>query len=158
MATEGRSLLEIAATTAQVLSVVAGVVISVRSFNASQDRDAVARIREADARCLEARKPFLTLRQTLYNEAVTSAAVLVNPEVHTADELLTAKKKFRDLYVAELSMVESPEVATAMVALAKIIDPPLVTFTGPQKLAFDLSKVLGKTYAEDWNWKKKCTD
>ena len=115
MASERKSTLEIAATTAQVLSVVVGVVISVLSFNATRKK------KEAEARRLEAAKPFLTLRQNVYTEAVKAAAVLANPEVHTPEELASAKKRFRDLYVAELSMVESQEVASKMVALASLI-------------------------------------
>ena len=142
MAYEGRSLLEIAATTTQVLSVVVGVVISVLSFNASRDRDAEARISDAKKRCIEANKPLLALRQTLYSEAAANAAVLVN-RLRPPEELATAKAKFRDLYVATLSMVEDKEVATAMVALAKTIDPELANFTGEQGLAYRLAQALG---------------
>ena len=143
MASESKSPVEIAATTAQVLSVVVGVVISVLSFNATRDK-------EAEARRLEAAKPFLTLRQNVYTEAVKAAAVLANPEVHTPKELASAKKRFRDLYVAELSMVESQEVASRMVALASLIDPPLASFTPAQQAAYNLSHALRDTYISSW--------
>src|SRR5688500_6929747 len=89
--------------TAQVFSVVIGVVISVLSFNATRDK-------EAEARRIEASKPFLELRQKLYMEAVKAAAILANREGYTDQEIASAKRRFRELYVAELSMVESPEV------------------------------------------------
>ena len=143
MATEGKSRLELAATTAQVASVVVGVVISVLSFNATRDK-------EAEARRLEAARPFLQLRQNIYTEAVKAAAVLGNPEVHTVEELATAKKRFRALYVAELSMVESQEVAAKMVALASVIDPPLAAFTPAQQAAYNLSHALRDTYVSSW--------
>ncbi len=143
MASERKSALQVAATTAQVLSVVAGVVISVLSFNATREK-------EAEARRLEAAKPFLTLRQDLYTEAVKAAAVLANPEVHTPEELGSARKRFRNLYVAELSMVESREVASKMVELASIIDPPLASFTPAQQAAYNLSHALRDTYVTSW--------
>ena len=143
MSSENKSALELFGTTAQVLSVVVGVVISVLSFNA-------ARTKEAEARRLEAAKPFLTLRQNVYTDAVKQAAILANPEIHTQDELTVAKKRFRDLYVAELSMVESNEVATKMVKLASVIDPPLANFTPAQQAACDLSHALRDTYVASW--------
>jgi hypothetical protein len=93
----------------QAVSVVTGVVISVLSFNWT--------------RLKEAQKPFLELRQKLYMEAVQQAGILANPSDHTADEMKAARRRFRELYVAELSMVESPWVETKMVELAKQIDP-----------------------------------
>jgi hypothetical protein len=143
MSSENKSALELFATTAQVLSVVVGVVISVMSFNA-------ARAKEAEARRLEAAKPFLTLRQNLYADAVKQAAILANPEIHTQEELTAARKRFRDLYVAELSMVESATVETKMKELASVIDPPLATFTPAQDAAYNLSHALRDTFVASW--------
>jgi len=94
------STLGIVFTTVQVLSVVTGVVISVLRFN-------VTRKKEAEARKLEAAKPFYTLRQSLYGDAVKAAGVLSNPEVHTEEQVALARTRFRELYVAELSMGRS---------------------------------------------------
>jgi hypothetical protein len=127
----------------QVLSVVVGVVFSVISFN-------YTRAKEAEARRWEAARPFLTLRQALYIEAVKAAAVLANPEVHSPEEHAAAKKRFRDLYVAELSMVESPEVAKEMIKLASVIDPPLAKFTPEQNAAYELSQALRDSYVPSW--------
>lgn len=132
----------------QVVSVVVGVVISVCSFNA-------ARVREAEAREFEAAKPFYTLRQNLYADAVKAAGVLANPEVHTSEELAKAKTRFRELYVAELSMVEAPEVESKMMALAKQLDPELQTFTAAQHSAYDLAHALGDTFSFDWKVNRK---
>ena len=148
MSSENKSALELFGTTAQVLSVVVGVVISVLSFNA-------ARTKEAEARRLEAAKPFLTLRQNVYTDAVKQAAILANPEVHTQDELTAARKRFRDLYVAELSMVESKTVESTMVKLASVIDPPLATFTPAQQAAYDLAHALRDTYVASWGLDEK---
>jgi hypothetical protein len=130
-------------TTVQIVSVVVGVVLSVWTFN-------TARVKEAEARKLEAAKPFLTLRQELYREALKVAGVLANPELHSADEMKAARKRFRELYVAELSMVETKEVATHMAELADVIDPDLRNFTDAQKAAYRLSQELRKSFAASW--------
>jgi hypothetical protein len=128
---------------AQVVSVAVAVVISVLSFNATRQT-------EAQAREFEASKPFLELRQSRYNEALKAAAVLANPDTHTATELSDAKKRFRDLYVAELSMVEAPEVEAKMVALAAEIDPELTRLTNAQRAAYDLAHALRDSFVTSW--------
>ena len=138
-----KSPLETISATVQILSVVAGVVISVLSFNAAREK-------EAEARELEAAKPFYTLRQNLYAEAVKAAGVLSNPEVHTEEEIAKSRSRFRELYVAELSMVEAPEVEEKMKALARQIDPALLTMTEAQKAAYHLAHALRDTFAHSW--------
>nr|WP_320015706.1 hypothetical protein [uncultured Desulfobacter sp.] len=54
--TETKIKMEVLASTVQVLSVVAGVVISVLSFNTT-------RLKEAETRALEADRPFVELRR-----------------------------------------------------------------------------------------------
>ena len=148
MSTKSKSLIEVLATSAQVISVVVAVAISVLSFNASRDK-------EAEARKLEAAKPFLVLRQNLYTEAVKAAAILSNPEVHTGKELAAAKRRFRELYVAELSMVESKEVEGKMKALAEALDPALTELTDAQRAAYNLAHALRDTFVESWGIAKK---
>lgn len=131
------------ATTAQVASVVAGVVISILSFNATREK-------EADARKIEAAKPYLTLRQSLYLEALKAAATLANPATHTADEIGAARKRFRDLYVAELSMVEERSVEEKMVALAGEIDSELLKLTPAQQATYNLAHALRDSFVLDW--------
>ncbi len=143
MANNERSTMELLAQTVQVLSVVAGVVISILSFNATRDK-------EAEARRTEAMKPFLQIRQERYMEAVKSAAVLADPDTHNADELLAAKKRFRELYIAELSMVESPEVEGSMVGLATAVDPELITLTPAQQADYNLAHALRDSFVASW--------
>ena len=137
---EGKTTLELIATTVQVLSVVAGVVVSVLSFN-------VTRQKEADARRQEAEKPFVELRRTVYLETVKTAAIIANPEDRTPGEVAKAKRRFRELYVAELSMVEAPDVARKMVELAAAVDPELRQLSPAQRAALDLAHALGESYA-----------
>lgn len=138
---EPKSKLELVASTVQVLSVVVGVVLSVLSFNS-------ARLKEAEARKIEAEKPFQELRRTVYLEAVKNAAILANPEGRTAEELLKARRRFRELYVAELSMVEDSSVAERMIDLAKAVDKELRSLSEPQRAALQLAQALGESYAK----------
>jgi len=131
------------ATFIQVLSVVAGVLISILSFNAAREK-------EATARQAEAARPFLEARQKLYMEAVKAAGVLANPEIHTPEEMAASKKRFRELYVAELSMVEAQSVEISMASFAGVIDPELRKFTPAQRAAFDLSHALRDSFAASW--------
>jgi hypothetical protein len=144
----GKSAMELVATTVQVISVVVGVVISVLSFNDTRSKEALART-------IEAQKPFLELRQKLYLEALKQAAILATPNDHSAAELKAARSRFRELYVAELSMVEAPEVEGKMKALAGTIDPELTNFTDAQTAAYHLSHALRDSFVEDWNIKKR---
>ena len=127
----------------QVIGVVVGLVLSVFSFNA-------ARKKEAEARKLEAAKPFYELRQKLYTDVVKTAATLANPSTHTAEEIEVARKRFRALYVAELSMVEASGVERKMMELASQVDPELLTFTPAQNAAYDLAHALRDSFAFDW--------
>jgi len=143
-----KSPLEVFATTVQVMSVVAGVVISVMSFNATREK-------EAEARELEAAKPFFTLRQNLYSEAVKAAGVLANPEVHSKEEIANSRKRFRELYVAELTMVEAKEVEATMKAMAASVDPDLLKMTKAQIAAYNLAHALRDTFANSWKVKSQ---
>jgi hypothetical protein len=115
---DAKSLLEFV----QALFIVLGFLFTIYSFN-------MARRKDAEARKLEAARPFLQLRQSLYTEALRAAATLANPTVHTDAEMQGARRRFRNLYVAELSMVEPPGVEHQMVELARQIDPELLKFT-----------------------------
>lgn len=137
-----KSKLEVAASTVQVLSVVVGVVISVLSFNSAREKEALARITEA-------RKPLQELRRSVYVEAIKTAAVIATPLDRPPSEITKAKRRFRELYVAELSMVELPGVEASMVAFAKIVDPMLLVLTPPQHAAYELSHTLRDSYISD---------
>ena len=136
---EPRNKVELLTSTVQVLSVVAGVVISVLSFNAT-------RLKEAEVRTLEADRPFVELRRTTYLEAVKTAAIIANPEGRSPEELSKAKRRFRELYVAELTMVEDRDVETKMVMLAKAVDPELAQLTEGQRAALELARALKPGY------------
>ena len=109
---EPKTRLELIASTVQVLSVVVGVVLSVFSFNHTRQK-------EADARRLEAEKPLAELRRTIYLETAKTAAIIANPADRPASDVVAAKRRFRELYVSELSMVETADVAAKMVDLGR---------------------------------------
>jgi hypothetical protein len=161
--------LEVAAKFVQVMSVIVGVVISVLSFSAARRADAQVRDKEAEARLLELRRyydqrtdelrkqqaeaarPFLALRQQRYAEVVEAAAVLANAGDHSPADLAKAKKRFRQLYVAELSLVEAQGVEQAMIDLATAVDPPLTRFTPAQNSAYRLAHALRDSLVRSWN-------
>jgi hypothetical protein len=142
----------------QVVSIVIGVVISVLSFNSARTAEAVARQAEAEKRQAEAAKPFIDLRQKLYLEAVQTAAILANPETHDPDELQKAKKRFRELYVAELSLVEAVAVEDDMMDLAGAVDPELQKFTAAQSAAYKLAHALRDSLKKSWKFDKDVVD
>ena len=118
---------------------------SILSFNSAREK-------EAEARKFEATKPFLELRQKLYTEAVKSAAVLSNPATHSEAEVAAARQRFRDLYVTELSMVESHDVEERMQAFAAVVDKELTTFTPAQHAAYQLAHALRDSFVAGWQY------
>jgi hypothetical protein len=170
------SRLDAASKLIQVVSVVVGVIITVLSFNAARQTEARARVAEAETRKLdqkkyddqrrdeaakkqaEAARPFLELRQKLYLEAVQAAGVLGNPEDHTPDEMAKARKRFRELYVAELSLVEGVGVEGGMVALARAVDPKLLEMSKEQLAAYKLAHALRDSLVKSWKLDEELVD
>ncbi len=142
-------MLETASKLVQVLAVVSGVVVSVLSFNGARLKEAEAREKETVTRRIEAARPFVELRQKLYRETLENAAILANADIHSADEVAKARKRFRNLYVAELSMVEIAKVEGAMVQLVKTLDPDLVKMSAQQQAALALAHTIGASFVEN---------
>ena len=129
---------------------VAGVVISVLSFNATRQQSLQTQNNEMLTRRLEVAKPFLELRQKLYMEALKTASILSAPEGRTEEELRTARRRFRELYVTELSMVEPRGVESSMVELARQIDPKLLKLDPAQSAAYNLAHALRDSFTAEW--------
>lgn len=165
------SRLDLVSKTVQVISVVIGVVISVVSFNYTRQKDADARLAEAQAREFEARKyydqradqadkqqieaakPFLELRQQRYMEAIQAAAVLASPKEHLSDEIRKAQKRFWELYWAELSMVEETTVEGAMMEFGNSIKH---TEPNEQQIAaYKLAHALRNSLVNSWGIAEK---
>ena len=149
-------MLDTIAKAVQVLSIVAGVVISVLSFNDTRNKEAEARVAQAEAARLESAKPFLELRQKLYMETLKAAGVLSSPDLHDAKEISDARKRFRELYVTELSMVECPNVEVSMRNLAEAIDKDVTQFTEAQSAAFQLAHDLRDSFVLSWEVQQAC--
>jgi hypothetical protein len=128
-----------------------GVLISVLSYNAARQSESLAR--EA-----EAKKPFLELRQKVYLEAVRTAAILANSGEHTDEEVANARKRFRELYVAELSLVEGIEVEGSMKALAGEVDEKLLHLSDEQKAAYHLAHALRDSLRNSWGFSESVID
>ena len=151
-----------------VISVIVGIVFSIISFNDARQKDALARQAEArtrefelkkyydeqrhqsDQAAVEAAKPFLELRQKLYLEAIQNAGVLVNPTNHTSPELTKATKRFWELYWAELCIVESKEVETAMIGLGDLIADTSAPPRDRQRASVKLAHVLRDSLIKSW--------
>lgn len=136
---EPKSTFERTLSFIQVMAIVGGVVVSLMNINAT-------RVRELEARAREADEPFVDLRRKMYLEAVRTGVVLANHDGYTEDELKKARLRFRELYVAELSMVEDRDVEKQMVALARLVDPSLLELSDAQIKALDLAKALKPGY------------
>ena len=101
-----------------ILVAVAGGLWTLNSYfdnqrQASQIEQA-ARVREERNQLLQAQQPFLEHRWKAYIETSSVAGALV--VLDTADPSWTnARKRFWELYWSELAMVETPDVASAMV-------------------------------------------
>ena len=138
------SLLKQVLATVQIVSVAGGVVVSVLQFSAAQKAQAQAQKAQARAQCIEAQQPFWELRQKVYAEAAKAAASIANAKPEAVE---AAKQRFRDLYVAELTMVEDAIVERRMVQLAEAVDPELRNLNPGQRAALNLAKALGESFS-----------
>lgn len=157
MAENQANNLETISRLVQVLSVVAGVTISVFSFNQARTNEANARRAELEKRQIEASRPFLELRQKRYVEAVDAASVLASPEVHSKEELDIAKKRFLELYWGSLSMVEEAQVESKMMDMAWSLD--FIEHKGekpsPQEAVYRLSHAVRDSLLDSWGVTKQ---
>ncbi|WBM73024.1 hypothetical protein OH773_21930 (plasmid) [Buttiauxella sp. WJP83] len=153
--THQKTNFELVMSTIQVLSVVAGVILSVLKYTDALNKETEVRLKEASDRAIEANRPFIELRRIVYLEAVKTAAIIAIPEGRSTDELNKAKRRFQELYIAELSMVEDDNVARSMVALAQNVDPELINLTPAQNSALKLAHALKCGYQHS-NTDQKC--
>ena len=126
---------------AQSLSIIAGIAVSVVTYWSTREKESLTRRIEAQA-------PFLKLRQQRYVEIGEVVAKLVSnaPE---SEDYKKAKTRFRELYIVELTMVESPEVASQMVKLARFVDPKLLELQPQERIALDLAGALQRSFSSD---------
>ena len=144
--------------TVQVLSIVAGVVVTVLSFNQARKQEADAQQSEAAKQQLEAAKPFLDCASdyilTLYSRQRFSLIQRCTQRTSWKQP----RKRFRELYVAELSMVEGANVEAEMVQVARAVDPDLLKLSPAQKAAYDLAHALRNSLVTSWNVDEKIVD
>jgi hypothetical protein len=159
MAEANPSRLETYAKLTQVVSVVIGVVISVVTIGFTLHKEADTRRieaqkladqreAEAHARTIEAIKPFLQLRQTYYLEAIKAAAVLASPLDHTREQIGQAKRRFWELYWAELALVDTQNVASTMKGVGDVAD--LRKPTPLQEATADFAHALRDSLLQSW--------
>jgi hypothetical protein len=73
-------------------------------------------------------------------------------------EAKKARTRFRQLYVAELSLVEARSVEAAMRELAQAVDPQLIPLTKEQRAAYDLAHALRNSLARSWGLEETIID
>ena len=99
-----------------VLTYVEGLNDEARTRRDQAEREMTARAEQAQrdvvARVFEARKPFLTLQLERYEETAKIAGLLAVPD--GTDAWVKSFHRFEQLFWAELTMVEDPEVSSAM--------------------------------------------
>ncbi|MFO0941762.1 MAG: hypothetical protein U0930_13480 [Pirellulales bacterium] len=139
--TEAPSRIDAWSKLIQALSVIIGVAVSVVTYYSAREKEALARQIEAQA-------PFLKLRQERYVEIGQVVATLVSHEPQTK-EYASALTRFRELYIIQLTMVESPEVASKMVELAHEIDPSLLNLKKSERIALGLAGALQRSFCGD---------
>lgn len=75
--------------------------------------------------------------------------MLADPARHTADEIKAAKKRFWELYWAELSMVENEEVESKMVVMKDALKPT-ANLADRQQAALELARAIRDSMARSW--------
>lgn len=137
-----------------VLTAVVGGVWAVSMFVAAQ-RDATQKAARqaadtAQARLIEAQKPFLDKQLELYVRASKAVGTLITAEKNVSADSpwATAEREFLSLFWAELPMVENTGVETAMVN----VRDSLVTGEKSQleKRAYCLGHAIRQSIEEGW--------
>ncbi len=105
-----------------------------------------------------AMKVELELRQRIYLEAVQTAGVLATPDAHSEAEVKEAKKRFRELYVTDLTLVEGGDVENGMMGLASEVDPEITNLTAAQQAAYQLAHALRNSLVKSWGMDPKLVD
>ena len=95
-----------------IISIISGFVISIMNYRIVQEK-------ESESRKIEAAKPFLELRQTIYLEALKNASILASKDVHTEDEVIQARKRFSELFWSEAGLIEESSIERDMIAIAE---------------------------------------
>ena len=116
---------------AGLAAVILGIFISIEGYNDAKVKDAVARgqeaearLKEAEARKVEAHKPSIELRKNRYLEILKVVGEIAAQD-QDPEKLKAAKRRFWELYWAELSLVEDSQIEGTMVELGKLIDPSM---------------------------------
>jgi hypothetical protein len=120
------------------LSVMVGIWLSVASFADTRQKDAETRQKDADSRAKEAEarlredatrrqellQPGLELRRRRYLDILSTLGKIAAYE-QDPKTLVEAKRRFWELYWADLSLVEDDDVKTAMEELGGMLDSNL---------------------------------
>jgi hypothetical protein len=139
-----------------VVAAVVGAIWSVSIYVDGQREAAEKRSREiadaAQTRLIEAQKPFLDKQLELYVRASKAAGILLVTKGSTP-EWLTAYREFQSLFWAELPMVESATVETAMVNLREALiryEFDVTFVTEVEKRSYCLGHAIRQSMQDSW--------
>ena len=116
---------------ATVIAVCIGIFSSIAAFNdakrneaVARDQEALARQKEAEAREAEAMRPFIEMKRQRYVEILQVVGTLAAPDQDPV-KTTKAKRRFWELYWAELTLVEDKDIEKAMKDLGALFEPNL---------------------------------
>jgi hypothetical protein len=124
------------------VSVVIGVVMTVMNLK-------LAREKEAISRKIEAAKPFLELRQTLYLDALKNASILASKDLHTEEEVINARKRFAELFWGECSLIQESSIEADMIAIADS-ENLRDSITPTQRASYALAHSMRESLIKSW--------
>lgn len=146
MTEESRNRPELVIKAVGPLLVLAGLIFGVIQFQATAKLD-----REAAQR--DAKKPFYEQQLALYLEATDVTSKISAP--FSEDDKRAAVLRFWQLYWGQLALVESPEVASAMVSFKNVLVDTTLTDEERATLLRDktisLAHKCRNSLKESWN-------
>jgi hypothetical protein len=157
MTEESRNRIELFIKAIGPLLVLAGLVFGVIQFQTTAELDREARenqyIQTLEEAQREAKKPFYEEQLALYLEATNVTSRIAVPL--NEDDKRRAIVRFWQLYWGQLALVESPEVASAMVAFKEVLqDTSLSEEIREKELkkhTINLARKCRDSLRESWN-------
>lgn len=83
-------------------------------------REEADAVRTAEARRIEATRPFLDMQLALYTDLMENTSIIATSS--SEERIIASKKRFLELYYGEVPLVEGIRVAKAMAAFKAALD------------------------------------
>lgn len=139
---------------ATAICLIVGTTNSYKEYQSSQRQakrsDSINRAKEVENRNLEAAKPFIELRQRLYNEALSCAETIIISGDKSSRTYQTAYNRFSELYWGELGLVEDTSVEHNMMKVKKLIDSTRYTTKDREFALLHMSYAMRNSLFNTW--------